>query len=210
MAVTRKSAAAKLTYRDYVALPQPHDARRYEILDGDVVVTPSPLIRHQDVSQNLFLILRAHVSKHRLGRVYYAPVDVILHRNTVVVPDLVFVTTPRASIVTERAVEGPPDLLVEVLSPSTARRDRGIKARLYARFGVPHYWMVDPRAQTLTMYEARGTTSARGAAGAQRPNRPALTFDPGRTFTGRAKATSSLFPSLVIDLGKVWPTPFGQ
>jgi len=206
MAVTPKSAAAKLTYRDYAALPEPHDARRYEILDGDLVVTPSPLIHHQDVSSNLFTILDAHVRRRGLGRVYYAPVDVILHRNTIVVPDLVFVATQRASIVTERAVEGPPDLLIEILSPSTARRDRGIKARLYGRFGVPHYWIVDPRARTLTMYEARTTNPGRGA---DKPVRAALTFDPGRTFTGRAKARSPLFPSVVIDLGKLWPQPFG-
>jgi Uma2 family endonuclease len=186
MAVGRR----KLTYEDYVRLPEPPDARRYEILDGVIYVSPSPVPRHQEVSLNLLRILDAHIRRHHLGKLYHAALDVLLHEHTIAHPDIIFIAAGREQIITERAIEGPPDLVVEILSPSTARRDRGLKARLYARFGVPHYWIVDPRAQTLAMYEIAGQRY--GAA---------------RSFIKAAIATSPLFPGLRIDLARIWPEP---
>src|SRR5437870_3000442 len=109
-----------LTYEDYVGLPD--DGRRYEILDGELQVSPAPAPRHQGVSGNLLVILHVHVWERRLGRVYHAPIDVILARDSIVQPDLVFVAADRESIITERAIEGPPDLAVEILSPWSDRR----------------------------------------------------------------------------------------
>src|SRR3989442_3860861 len=140
-----------LTYEDYCGLPD--DGLRYEIIDGMLFAEPSPRRAHQKAVGNLFAILHAHVRAHDLGEVYVAPFDVILDPRTVVVPDLVFAARDRLDIVAERGVEGAPDLLVEVLSPGTARRDRVRKLNAYARHGVRHYWLVDPEAKTVEAFE---------------------------------------------------------
>jgi Uma2 family endonuclease len=180
-----RTIGGKLTYLDYVDLPD--DGKRYEVLDGELAVTPSPLIRHQQVSANLYALLRRYVRRHDAGLPLYAPVDVILDRSTIVVPDLVFVRKARGGIVSERAVEGAPDLIVEILSAGTSRRDRGIKMKLYSRFGVAHYWIVDPLRQTIEMRE-RGPRSYRVT---------------GR-YKERDKCSSTLWPDLTIDLSKLW------
>ena len=174
-----------LTYEDYVGLPD--DGRRYEILDGELEVSPAPAPRHQGVSRNLLFILHGHVQERGLGSVYCAPIDVILARDSIVQPDLVFVAAGRESIVTERAIEGPPDLAVEIISPWSDRRDRVAKARLYARYGVRHYWIAEPVARTLELYEVEGTE-----------------YRLAGTHEGAAKVRTSLFPDLEIDLGRVW------
>jgi Uma2 family endonuclease len=176
----------KLTYEDYVSLPD--DGLRYEILDGEMAVTPSPLIRHQIVSRNLQRILDRHVEARGLGFFLNAPVDVILANTSIVVPDLVFVSRAREGIVTERAIEGAPDLIVEILSPSTERRDRGAKLQLYARFGVPSYWIVDIDARTIDVFEL-------GAEGY------ALALRAG----DEAELCAAPFTDLTIRLREVWP-----
>jgi Uma2 family endonuclease len=145
--------ASKLTYEDYVTLP--NDGRRYEILDGELAVSPSPRMLHQRVLLALGVAIHEWAMSRGLGEVFIAPVDVILDRTTVVVPDLVFVSIARASIVTERAIEGAPDFLVEILSDSTARHDRGAKMKLYAQYGVSRYWIVDADARALEIYALR-------------------------------------------------------
>jgi Uma2 family endonuclease len=140
-----------LTYRDYEALPD--DGRRYQILDGTLDVTPSPSPDHQDVLANLHAAVRDHVKVHGRGRTFFAPVDVILADNTVVQPDLVFLDAERTHLVSPRGIEGAPTLVVEVLSPSTAAIDRGMKSRLYARHGVAYYWIVDVDARAIEAYE---------------------------------------------------------
>src|SRR5437879_13896109 len=105
----------KLTYEDYAELPD--DGRRYEILDGELEVSPAPSTRHQAVSRNLLWVLHGHVRERGLGSVYYAPIDVILAPAPVVQPDLVFVAAGREAIVPGRAIAGPPDLIGEVLAP---------------------------------------------------------------------------------------------
>jgi len=145
--------ASKLTYEDYVTLP--NDGRRYEILDGELTVSPSPRTLHQRVALRLLFVVESWLRQHRLGEVFIAPCDVILDRTTIVVPDLVFVSQTRAAIVTERAIEGAPDLIVEILSESTARHDRGAKRQLYARYGVDRYWVIDADARTLEIYRVR-------------------------------------------------------
>ena len=141
---------AILTYRDYAALPD--DGRRYELHDGALSVTPAPGTRHQRAIGSLYVLLRAHVEAHRLGEVFVSPIDCILSDTTVVEPDLVYLDRPRARLVSERAIEGPPTLVVEVLSPSTTTIDRGPKQELYAHHGIPHYWIVDPVAGTIEAY----------------------------------------------------------
>lgn len=156
-----------LTYEDYAALP--NDGRRYEVHDGELSVTPAPGRRHQETIGNLYLVLRQHIDAGALGTVFLAPFDVILSSTTVVQPDLVYVDSTRASIVTERGVEGAPSLAVEVISPSTPAIDRTVKLQLYARHRVPFYWIVDPDARSIEAYRHGDTgfvlvTRAQGTA----------------------------------------------
>lgn len=131
-----------LTYSDYLQLPS--DRNRYELLQGELQVNPAPGTGHQTVVTNLAAILRDHVRPRHLGMVLVAPCDVLLTDITVVQPDVLFVSRERQAIVLSEHVRGAPDLVVEVLSPSTARADRHVKRQLYARYGVPHYWLLEP------------------------------------------------------------------
>jgi Uma2 family endonuclease len=139
-----------LTYRDYAALPD--DGRRYQILDGELFVTPAPGTRHQIISMRLSTQLHAHVTAQGLGLVLAAPADVILADTSIVQPDIVFVATDRQAVVSARGIEGAPTLGVEILSPTTADVDRRRKRDLYARYGVPYYWIVDADARVIEMY----------------------------------------------------------
>jgi len=147
---TPRSGLGPYRAGDYFALP---DEPRCELLYGRLLVTPAPSVRHQDVVLRLAAILLAH-ERSRGGRTIVSPVDVVLAEHTVVQPDVVFVRAERERIVRDR-VEGAPDLVVEVLSPGTARRDLGEKLRLYAEAGVGEYWIVDPTARTFELLENR-------------------------------------------------------
>lgn len=136
-----------LTYKDYEALPA--DGRRYEIHDGELSVTAAPNTQHQRVSANLFIALRRHVEERGLGEVLYAPIDVILADTSIVQPDIVFLDPTRRSAVSRRGIEGPPTLAVEIISPSTTGIDRTTKRQLYAKYGVPYFWLVDPEARVI-------------------------------------------------------------
>ena len=142
-----------LTYEDYAALPD--DGRRYEIHDGELSVTPAPGTRHQRISGRLSDLLRAHVKATGIGEVLYAPVDVILANTSIVQPDLIYIAPDRASRVSARGIEGAPTLAVEILSPSTGMIDRSTKLQLYARHGVPYYWIVDQEARAMETYVLR-------------------------------------------------------
>jgi Uma2 family endonuclease len=179
------SAKVILTYDDYAAMPE--DGHRYELCEGDLVMTPSPRPRHQSVVGNLHLVMAEHVREHALGEVYLSPVDVILSRITVLQPDLVYVEQGRLGIVTERAIEGAPTLVVEVLSPSSSARDRGVKQALYARYGVPNYWIVEPATRNVQALRLGGasyeTVAALDAiAPAVLPPLDGLTLDPATVW----------------------------
>ena len=139
-----------LTYRDYEALP--NDGRRYEIHDGELSVTPAPGTRHQGAIVNLIGLLLEHVRSRGLGKIFVAPTDCIMSNVTVVQPDVLYIATDRLAIISERGIEGPPTLVVEVLSPSTTRIDRSRKLQLYAHHAVPHYWIVDPERRAIEVY----------------------------------------------------------
>lgn len=159
----------------------PDDGNRYEIIDGEVFVTPAPFINHQEVLGNLYLSIRRHVQARRLGLVLFAPVGVVLEPLSGVEPDLIFVSAARRAIVQAKGIAGAPDLAVEILSASTAARDRGREKALYARTGVAHYWMIDPRKGTLVALRLTDDTySVEAEVG------PRGTFKP------------SLFPGLAI------------
>jgi Uma2 family endonuclease len=140
----------RLTYEDYCVLP--NDGKRYEIINGELFVTPSPLRRHQLALANLLYYLTDFVKKHDSGQVYPAPFDVVFSEYDVVEPDILYVSKARASVTTEKNVQGAPDLVVEILSESTAKIDRTAKLKLYARYGVAEYWVIDPAACSAEVY----------------------------------------------------------
>ena len=142
------------TYADYCRIPA--DGRRHEIIDGEHFVSPSPDIGHQAVSARLTYELLRLVEKAGRGRAFAAPLDVHLGRGTVVQPDLLVVCGRNRSILGTRKVTGAPDLLIEILSPSTRARDRVRKKRRYERAGVREFWLVDPVARRVEQFVLRG------------------------------------------------------
>ncbi len=133
----------------------PDDGRSFELLGGEEIVCPSPSIAHQRVSGNTFRVIDRFNDVERLGELFTAPNDIRLSAYDVVVPDLCFVVSERRSIIGLKAIEGAPDLVVEIISPSTCRQDQVRKLALYAASGVREYWLIDIEARLLTMYTLR-------------------------------------------------------
>ena len=135
------------TCADYFATPE---GERWELIDGVFYqMAAAPSIKHQDVSRNLIVRIEPYISRRRLGVLYHAPAAVLLPGETAVEPDLFYVRRERSRIFTDRACEGPPDLVVEILSPSNRRHDLERKRELYARHGVPEYWLLEPDDETV-------------------------------------------------------------
>jgi Uma2 family endonuclease len=178
-----------LTYDDYAELP--NDGKRYEIIEGDIFVSPAPRPKHQKTIVNLCGILFVYLQDHPIGDIYLAPIDLILSPTNVVQPDLLFLGNEKLHLVSERGIEGPPDLIVEVLSPTTEKTDRAIKSRIYAQFGVPHYWLIDPLEKRLEMFRL-----SRGRF------RTSLHLEDGAS--GSVKVTPDLFEGLSFDLAALW------
>ena len=137
------------TYKDYLLLPED---KRYEIIEGDLYMVPSPFTKHQRISRNLEYILLAFVRQKGLGEIFYAPCDVVLSEYDIVQPDILFISTERSGIITEKNIQGAPDLVVEILSRSRKHIDKKLKYRLYARSGVKEYWIIDPDKETLEVF----------------------------------------------------------
>jgi Uma2 family endonuclease len=125
---------------------------RVELLEGEIVVTPSPSPRHQDIVGNLYILFRNSIRDAGLGSAFMAPLDVVLSEGTIVQPDVVVVLADRRLVLTEKRIEGTPSLVVEVISPTTGVRDVVDKRRIYARHRVPEYWLVDPAAFQVTVF----------------------------------------------------------
>ncbi len=144
----------KLSFEEFRQLPI--DGKRYELVRGEVRVTPAPATRHQFTLQNLAGSLWPHVVKNNLGEVCTVPLDVRLGSDTALQPDLIFVSNARARIIQEDWIAGAPDLVVEVLSPSTAAYDRVTKLPIYAEAGVPEFWLIDSQARTVEVLKLQG------------------------------------------------------
>ena len=143
--------SSQLTYEDYLQFPD--DGKRHEIIEGDHYMTPAPKTKHQTASLNLAMAMSSFAKKHRLGLVFIAPCDVILSDENVVQPDLLFVSAARAAIVTEDNIQGAPDIVVEILSESSRKKDEVTKRKLYERFGVQEYWVVDPELEIVKIFK---------------------------------------------------------
>ncbi len=140
-----------ITWQDVQQMPD--DGNRYEAIEGDLYVTPAPSILHHRLTRALYEALKPLLLKPGYGELFWAPVGVEFPATGEgVQPDFMFVSNERRGIIGEAGIVGPPDLVVEILSPSTASRDRSIKLRLYERQGVPEYWIVDPDENAVDVW----------------------------------------------------------
>ena len=176
----------RLTVRDYLSIP-PDDPNRYELIDGELIMAPAPTWEHQQFSIFLSALLLMFVVENRLGHVAEAPIDVYLSDENVLQPDIVFVSNERLGIIRSDGLHGAPDLVIEILSPSTQGRDLGIKRRLYEQFAVREYWQADPIAKTITVLRLRD-----GA------------FEHVGVFTPGMTIETPLLPGLQVDVGEVF------
>jgi Uma2 family endonuclease len=185
------TTSTRLTYADLVAMPE--DGKRHELIDGEHYVTPAPTTRHQLVLGHLHLDLAGYVEANGLGQVFFAPLDVVLSDYDVVEPDLLFVSTERLERIGRAYIHAAPDLVVEVLSPGTRKIDATKKLRLYEKFGVVEYWMIDPEAEWVEVYRA-GSGGGHGLQQAARLLRE----------RGDGPLTSPLFPGLGLQLDRLF------
>ena len=175
------SPATKLSYQDYLLLPD--DGKRYEILDGELYMTPSPVTRHQLIAFRLSQAIGMYLEAHPIGTGLAAPCDVILSETDTVQPDLFVVLHGGLAQITDKNVQGPPDLVIEILSPGTSARDRELKRKRYEHFRVREYWLIDPDANSV---ETLGLQDDR--------------FVRLNLVTPPASCTSPLLPDLKLDL----------
>ena len=177
--------AAKLTYKDYRNTPEDE---RCELLDGELVMAATPNIAHQRVCGRLGRRLGEFVEEKGLGEIFRAPTDVVLSDTDVVQPDILFVSGDRAEIITADDVQGAPDLVVEVLSPATARRDWRDKLDLYSKHGVREFWLADPATEIVWVLLPK-------------EGNPKVTAIYGKGDT----LTSPMLEGLTLDLDQVFP-----
>jgi Uma2 family endonuclease len=144
--------APMLTVQDYRSLPE--TGPRYQLIEGDLYMSPAPNRYHQDISRNLELILGNYLKSNPIGKIYDAPFDVVLDPYDVFQPDILFVSDQRKSILTEAGAEGAPDFIVEILSPKTARLDLEAKRKVYLRHGVRELWIIDPEQHIIVIYRS--------------------------------------------------------
>ena len=149
-AMTQQKSRVKFTVDDYMSMPE--NGKRYELLNGEMVLAPSPTPKHQSLQNRLVAMFLEIFELRGLGRIWGAPLDVIFADNDIAQPDLMFVSNERAAIVTAANIRGAPDLVVEILSPGTAAYDRGYKRTLYGRHGVRELWLVEPVAETVEVF----------------------------------------------------------
>jgi Uma2 family endonuclease len=169
------------TKHDYWELPDA--GPRYQLIEGELFMAPAPDRFHQDCSRNIQFAILKYLETNPIGVLYDAPFDVVLSDLNVFQPDLAFISESRRHVLTRRGAEGPPDLVVEILSPSTARLDVESKRLVYARAGVQELWIVDPETFDVRIY--------RFSESADLP--PAVLRRP-------ASITSSLLPGFVLSL----------
>ena len=146
-------AAAKLTYQDCLDMD---GDERYELIDGELILIHSPNQAHQASSIALGSAMHIFSKANGLGIVLHAPFDVLFSDTDVVQPDIMFVSKEREEIITHANIQGAPDLVVEILSPSSVSRDWGAKMALYAEHGVKEYWIVDPMRRVVWLMLLRG------------------------------------------------------
>ena len=139
-----------VTYDDYRNLPD--DGKRYEIIEGELFMTPSPKTIHQRISHKLEYKLESYIQKHRSGEIFHAPMDVVLSMTDVVQPDILFISKERSHVITENNIVEAPDWVAEITSESTKVRDQTTKKALYEKYGVKEYWIVYPDDEKVEQF----------------------------------------------------------
>lgn len=146
-------SARHWTYDDYYNLD---DGKRYEVIEGELVMmTPAPTFRHQDIQARLGYLIFNHVLEKGLGKMVFSPVDIVLDKDMVFQPDIVFISNENMGIIKDAAVFGPPDIAVEILSPSSIHRDMEIKKGIYEKYGIKEYWLVFPDEKVVEIFALR-------------------------------------------------------
>ncbi len=174
----------KCTYKDYLETPED---KRFELIEGELTMTTSPTIYHQWISKNIEYELERHVREKGEGRVFDAPCDVYLDNENVFQPDILFVSEERLGIIGEKNVQGAPDIVIEILSEASAYNDLIKKKKLYAKFGVREYWLVDPGEKAVEIHSLKGEV-----------------FSLSRSFTLNDILESPLLEGLKIELSLVF------
>ena len=177
--------ARPITRHDYALIPV--GAPNYQLIEGDLVMAPSPSTSHQDIAGRLYRIIGNFLETHPIGRIFIAPLDVHLTDLNVYQPDLVFVRKENRAIIEEHGIEGAPDLVAEILSKSSAKYDLGVKRSVYARTGVVELWIIDPAKRTLALYRLAEDADT-----------------PAATYRAKQRFTSTLLPGLDVDLAAVF------
>jgi Uma2 family endonuclease len=180
------TTARRLTFDDLDLIPEAHPGDRHELIDGELAVTPVPIIKHQIVNANVTSALDRHVRDAGLGMVFHPPTGIRFSPHYLLVPDVCFVARKRLHILGAKTINAAPDLVVEILSPGTRRRDVETKRDVYARFGVREYWIVDLDERMVTVLTLVGNTYV------------------SVPLTGDGKIQSRVFPDLDLTLAAVF------
>jgi Uma2 family endonuclease len=182
--VKKTKPEIKFTYEDYKNAP---NDKRYELLEGELIVVPSPKTNHQRILKRLGTLIVNQVEKNGVGEVFYVPFDVVFSEETVLQPDILFVLKKHSHIITEDNIQGAPDLVIEILSEATQDRDRTWKRSLYSKHGVDEYWLVNPENNTVEILKL-------GEGG----------YEQFKAFEENQILNSPLLKDLRIDLKKVF------
>jgi Uma2 family endonuclease len=174
----------KYTYEDYLKTP---DDKRYELIEGELLMTPSPIPQHQRISRDLEFELLRFVKANNLGEVFYAPCDVYLSDENVVQPDILLISKERLDIIGEKNIKGAPDLVIEIISESSAYRDMVQKKKLYAKFGIKEYWIVIPEEGSVEIYVLKDSS-----------------YQPYRTYSREDVLESPFLKGLKIELTEIF------
>ena len=179
--------ARPITRHEYATIP--FGAPNYQLIEGDLVMAPSPGSFHQDIAGKLYRLIGNILDTHSLGRVFIGPLDVHLSDINIYQPDVFFICKANAAIIEEHGIEGAPDLVIEILSKTTEKYDLGIKRSVYARTGVEEMWIVDPAKRTLALYRLAENADT-----------------PVATYRAKQRFTSALLPGLTIELPALFAT----
>ncbi len=179
--------ARPITRHEYALIP--FGAPNYQLIEGDLVLAPSPGTSHQDIAGKLYRLIGAFLDRHPLGRVFIAPLDVHFSDINIYQPDVFFIRQANRGIIEEHGIEGAPDLVIEILSKTTAKYDLGIKRGIYARTGVEELWIVDPAKRTLALYRLLDNADT-----------------PTATYRAKQHFSSALLPGLTIALADIFAT----
>lgn len=169
----------------FLALPE---GTACQIITGELVMSPAPIPLHQTVILELSILMALFAKQQNAGRVFVSPIDVRLDNRNIFQPDILFIGTEKLTLVGERMIEGPPDLIVEVLSPSSAYHDLRTKFRVYEQSGVQEYWIVDPERRSVEIFTNSGSK-----------------FQLRQEVEGKGTAQSVLLPGLSVDLATIFP-----